>query len=357
MLDEHNVASEVLQQTYEKEDELQELVALNPQLLLRPADEEREYYLVRREQSVSVNENGSTYSLDHLMLTSDGIPVIVEVKRRSDARIYREVAAQVLDYAARLSTIPMQDIKDGLNEQYPEGCFTEEFWSTVEDNIQLEQMILIFVADYIPDSLKLLIEFMDRNLKNIEVYGVELLKHQVDGQTILYRTFIDPPKPQEKKTFKYATRNWTEDAFLGFMSEKGLSDCVQAVKETMDRLKQIGVSLEMGHGAMFPSCYVKYKGTRLFAIAVWKKVATGDLCTIDAPIRKLVSAGYLGEEEARELFSVIPGEEDKNDKSLYWETHDYTYISFRAISMEEGVSKSVEAAEKLKEYIDRTLPN
>jgi len=84
---------------YETEAVLQELIAQYPET---PAGEQGgALLLVRREAAVyddqDVNAHGS---LDHLFLDSDGVPVLVEVKRSTDARIRREVVGQMLDYAA-----------------------------------------------------------------------------------------------------------------------------------------------------------------------------------------------------------------------------------------------------------------
>jgi hypothetical protein len=43
---------------------------------------------------------GATWSLDHLFVSGEGVPVLVEVKRSSDTRLRREVVGQMLDYAA-----------------------------------------------------------------------------------------------------------------------------------------------------------------------------------------------------------------------------------------------------------------
>src|SRR6185312_796656 len=40
------------------------------------------------------------WSLDHLFLDEEGVPMLVEVKRSTDTRIRREVVGQMLDYAA-----------------------------------------------------------------------------------------------------------------------------------------------------------------------------------------------------------------------------------------------------------------
>jgi hypothetical protein len=57
--------------------------------------------LVSREVAVPSEEDGhDRWSLDHLFLDNEAVPTLVEVKRRRDTRIRREVVGQMLDYAA-----------------------------------------------------------------------------------------------------------------------------------------------------------------------------------------------------------------------------------------------------------------
>ena len=45
-------------------------------------------------------KNSGRWSLDHLFVTRDGVPVLVELKRAMNSRLRREVVGQILDYAA-----------------------------------------------------------------------------------------------------------------------------------------------------------------------------------------------------------------------------------------------------------------
>jgi hypothetical protein len=99
---------------YESEDLLQALLADYPQVIAGVSTDDgdsRSLVLVDREISVP----GTGFSLDHLFLDSDGIPVLVEVKRASDTRIRREVVGQMLDYAASAATNwPIASLRDTL---------------------------------------------------------------------------------------------------------------------------------------------------------------------------------------------------------------------------------------------------
>ena len=78
---------------------MQALVARYPELI---TDGDGDLLLVRREQSIADGpEGGGRWSLDHLFVTRDAVPVLVELKRAVDTRLRREVVGQMLDYAGR----------------------------------------------------------------------------------------------------------------------------------------------------------------------------------------------------------------------------------------------------------------
>ena len=92
------------QEDYSSEEYLQTLSENYPNLLAREQINEtnpRKWIVISREIPVPGDDfSGGRWSLDHLLLDQEGIPIFVEVKRRSDTRIRREVVGQMLDYAA-----------------------------------------------------------------------------------------------------------------------------------------------------------------------------------------------------------------------------------------------------------------
>ena len=68
-------------------------MAAHPEFI---ADHDDALLLIRREQPIADRKNGSgCWSLDHLFVTRDGIPVLVELKRAADTRLRREVIGQM----------------------------------------------------------------------------------------------------------------------------------------------------------------------------------------------------------------------------------------------------------------------
>ncbi|MEV5534064.1 hypothetical protein [Streptomyces prunicolor] len=188
---------------FETEAEFQELLARHPRVLDfgsladgRPL----RLVLVAREMGVPTStESAPAYWLDHLFVDADGLPTLVEVKRATDTRIRRAVVGQMLDYAANAARYwpaallrrSFEDTcsKDGrsLEEAYGEllgdqgDRSAEEFWATVEERLAAGQMRLLFVADQIPLELRAIVEFLNRQLRQTDVYAVELTQYRGGG--------------------------------------------------------------------------------------------------------------------------------------------------------------------------------
>lgn len=181
---------------YVQEDVLQALLERYPDLL--PGDqinpeEPRRWMLVAREMGVpgDVDETGR-WSLDHLFLDQDGLPTFVECKRAADTRIRREVVAQMLDYAANgteywtmdrlrqaaTETARHQDMS--LDDQVlilinsDDEADIEDYWQTVENNLETGKVRLLFVADRTPKELRRLVEFLNEKMRDVEVLVIEV---------------------------------------------------------------------------------------------------------------------------------------------------------------------------------------
>ena len=95
----------MVEQPYEAEDLLQELLAKYPGLLAGDEDDtSRQWLLVQRELGIASEEEGAArFSIDHLFIDDRGVPTLVEVKRSTNTEIRRQVVGQLLEYAANAS--------------------------------------------------------------------------------------------------------------------------------------------------------------------------------------------------------------------------------------------------------------
>ena len=180
---------------YEREDDLQALLADYPDLL--PGDQidpenPRRWLLVARELGVPGSEEETgRWSLDHLFLDQDGTPTFVECKRAADTRARREVVAQMLDYAANgISYWKMDSLRQAAAESAQkrgellddeilrlidsdDPSQINEYWMKVEEKLRSSNVRLIFVADVIPSELRKLVEFLNEQMNTVDVMAVE----------------------------------------------------------------------------------------------------------------------------------------------------------------------------------------
>ena len=165
------------------EDEMQALVARHPDLI---TDGDGALLLIRREQPIADSVEGTgRWSLDHLFVTRDGVPVLVELKRAVDTRLRREVVGQILDYAANATAywkageiaIAFASTHGSEAEQnlakFLDGADADSFWSKVDSNFRAGQIKLVFVADSIPSELARIVEFLNEQMR-ADVRAVEL---------------------------------------------------------------------------------------------------------------------------------------------------------------------------------------
>lgn len=174
---------------------------------------------------------GSGYiKLDHLFLDQDGIPTLVEIKRREDGRLKREVTSQILEYGANLIlSMDMSILKEkvennteaDLNRILNEDDDVDEFWQKVDKNLKAENIRLLIVADEIPQRLQNVLEFLNRNM-DVEILAVEIKQYANEGITTLVPRVIGQSiEAQTKKARAQAKPKLTEETFFESLDEEG----------------------------------------------------------------------------------------------------------------------------------------
>lgn len=175
---------------------MQALVARHPELI---TDGDGDLLLIRREQAIADNEDGvGRWSLDHLFVSRNAVPVLVELKRAVDTRLRREIVGQLLDYAANAtaywqagriadsfaksatdaSADPETTLQEFIGDQDP-----AIFWDQVDANFKAGRIKLVFVADAIPRELARIVEFLNDQMR-ADVRAVELRWLAGDGGVI-----------------------------------------------------------------------------------------------------------------------------------------------------------------------------
>jgi hypothetical protein len=188
---------EMLEQAYDSEDRLEELLEKYPNLVAGDrVDREtpRQWLLISREIPLPSEEEGmQLWTFEHLFLDQNAIPTLVEVKRTNESRVRRETIGQMLDYAANVSLYwPLESIvaqfeancRDGGRD--PEQVFEEflgsdadeeRFWQKVKTNLQAGKLRLVFVADEIAPELRRVVEFLNEQLDPTEVLALEIKQY------------------------------------------------------------------------------------------------------------------------------------------------------------------------------------
>jgi len=191
---------------YSSEDLFQRLIEKHPEILagdqITP-ENPRKWLFISSEMGVPAEQDGgSQWYLDHLFVDQDAIPTFIEVKRSTDTRIRREVVAQMLDYAANaVKYWPLDILQKSYTENFSEvnslaaiGIALENedaFWETVIVNLRAGRVRLIFAADLIPIELQRIIEYLNSQMRDTEVLGLEIKQFlSTDGLTTLVPSLV-----------------------------------------------------------------------------------------------------------------------------------------------------------------------
>jgi hypothetical protein len=256
------------QQPYATEEVLQRALAEHPEVIAGPTTSgttSGNLLLVRREMGVPSVDGGSpVWSLDHLFLDSEGVPVVVEVKRSSDTRIRREVVGQLLDYAANGVTYwPIDALRTAVDQTaaaagrtgedlvsaLAPGIDPEEFWQTVDTNLRAGRIRMLFVADALPRELARVIEFLNEQMSPAEVLGVELRQYVGGGQTVYVPRVVGRTSAAVAVKGKPAGTQWTEASFLDAAETRKSDAEVALVRRLLDDVHANGSKLGWGRGA------------------------------------------------------------------------------------------------------------
>lgn len=314
---------------FETEAEFQELLARHPRVLDfgsladgRPL----RLMLVAREMGVPTStESAPAYWLDHLFVDADGVPTLVEVKRATDTRIRREVVGQMLDYAANAARYwpaallqhSFEDTcaKDGrpLEEAYGEllgdkgdrsDRSAEQFWTTVEERLAAGQMRLLFVADQIPLELRAIVEFLNRQLRQTDVYAVELTQYRGGGdlRVLVPRVHGEVATTAKSPSGRTAQRTTRADMDMAIASRPD-PDVRRTATALLDHVAAEG-RLECGTA--------KYRSMRIYYRVSGRDVPIATLSLRDDPTKDDLSFAFgsityhLGHERAAAFAASLP---------------------------------------------------
>jgi len=143
----------------------------------------------------------SSWSLDHLFVDQRGILTLVETKLFENPESRREVVGQLIEYAANsiefwANGIARQkaaeywskknkELDEILQNEFGE-IDIESFWASVEENLKNDRIRLIIAADEIRPEVRRMIEYLNREMANAEILGLELKCYGEDESSVVF---------------------------------------------------------------------------------------------------------------------------------------------------------------------------
>lgn len=261
---------EMNEREYDSEKLLQDLLAQYPDVLAGDrggAASNHRWLLIKREMGIPSEKGGADrWAVDHLFLDQDAIPTLVEVKRRKDTRIRREVVGQMLDYAANAVVYwPVEEMRG----QFEKTCVSrggdcvvelaeflgtestvEEFWQKAKTNLQAGKIRMIFVADVIPKELKRIVEFLNEQMDPAEVLAVEIKQFAGEGvKTLVPRVYGQTAEAETRKgTGRKDERQWEEASFFDDLQSRTDSEEATVARKILDWSKRFFPEISWGKG-------------------------------------------------------------------------------------------------------------
>jgi hypothetical protein len=172
----------MLQRTGHPDDELlRSLLQTRPDLVLgaaSPGDRRR----------VLLVTDSDVPPLQRVYVDSEAVPLIVGVQAADDDRADGDVLLRLLDRVAlelpawrhgRLRELAGATHDDGdeaelLTRALDWRADPDTFWARVESNLSRDRVRIVLVTDRVPDELTRIVEFLDGQLRDVEVRAVEV---------------------------------------------------------------------------------------------------------------------------------------------------------------------------------------
>jgi hypothetical protein len=275
------------QTAYATESNLQKLLADHPELLVTGDSSAGSTKLMLIGAEVSLrgdHDDSGTWKVDHLMVDSQGVLWIIEVKRSTDSRIRREVVGQMLDYGANAVLYwPQEHLKGTFAEttQMLTGADPEtrlraligpdadidQFWNDVQTNLQAGKLKLVFVADRIPSELRRVIEFLNLQMTPAEVVGIELRQFADENYRLLVPKVLGVSTESSAKKGRAQSSGPYDYEF--YRANGHSPEAIQALQEYVEELtrlcEQHGWPLE----PRFNKGYVAFKKGSRALFGIW----------------------------------------------------------------------------------------
>ena len=209
------------------EDALQTLLEKYPEIIpgvqIDPSSEEPpRFALLRREIPVA------GWSLDHLYVDQFGVLTLVETKLLQNPESRRDVIGQIVEYAANArdawgSGLARQyaaefwskkgrELDDVIQERFPDLDHVD-LWRSVENNLRQGHIRLMIAADTLQPEVRRMIEYLNNEMQNVEVLGLELRMYGEDEERLIFvpRIIGQTQAIVDRKSSRTGEKSWSPD--------------------------------------------------------------------------------------------------------------------------------------------------
>ncbi len=274
----NNELTALVETKYERELDLQELVASHPALLAgSQMTPPRSFMLLTKEAGIAIAAEASSYfSLDLLFVDQDAVLTFVEIKRSSDTRARREVVGQLIEYAANACAFWNVDrLRAEFEKRFTDPDLElsttlavsvdqrEMFWQRIYENLKQETIRLIFVADSWSLETQRMVTFLNRHM-DCDVYAVEIRQFTGTNTKTLVARLLNPSVAETDRKLSNAHQpgeQWTNERFYEALGNKLGQETVAAVRSIQDGLLEIArTHVFFGRGRILGSLQFAYMG-------------------------------------------------------------------------------------------------
>lgn len=233
------------------EDALQKLIEDYPELIpgsmIEPgAEDPPRFVLLRREMPAG------GWSLDHLLVDQRGVLTLVETKLIQNPDSRRDVIGQIMEYAAvaveswtadsvreratEFWSRRSQDIDTVIQDAFRREDEADAFWSTVGANLAKGRIRLIIAGDEIRPEVRRIIEYLNGEMANAEVLGLELRCYGTDSELLVLvpRVIGQTQAVSDRKSGNTQARQWSIPELAGAFNEMDDAELGKRLNEILN---------------------------------------------------------------------------------------------------------------------------
>ena len=201
-----------------------------------------------------------SWSLDHLYVDQRGVLTLVETKLAQNPESRREVIGQIMEYATNAfdawgegkvrATAADYYRSQGksldetllVNEFSSDSFDVDLFWQQVEENLRRKKIRLIIAGDQLRPEVGRMIEFINSEMQNVEILGLELGCYgESDSSVVIVPRIIGQSLASaERRSSPSDATVWIDDKI-----KTGIEDISNdTVKDRFSELYDLAVSIK-----------------------------------------------------------------------------------------------------------------